>query len=683
MNGDRPDSARRHRSLALLVLIVGLLVAVVYGQVLLSHAGGRWVAPLRDDLIFFQYARALADGHPYRFFPAAKRTTGSTSHLYVFLLAGLDAVGFSGDRLAAGAFLLNAILWLATLGLVYGMARRLFGELAFAATLLVALTGPVAFAFFACHDMGLATMLFFLAVYGLLAGRAVLAAVALFLLSWARPEGLLVALALIVAAVAAPSGERRPGWFFAGALGVTGTITVVLFNLALTGDARFGSMQGKGVVGHYAFQAVLAEVAGEVAAVIREILLGYSSGPRGLYFLPLIGVPFLLGFAPRCRRGSVESWIGLSAVFVLLMVAASGFSGLQHDKYLAPVLAVIAFYAVAGLPAIERALGAAIGWRALYGLLVVYGLLGTAYFLGDYGRRVSGEHAVRLSAERTRELIPEGLRIGLLDSSGLQFYFPNQEVVNLNGITHRRFEGAWGSPAAQLEILEDYPDARPDVWYLDEAQTGALTEMGFIGPMLCSTPAFWGSDAHGSFYLAHFPGLGAGETPVTSDVVNALSGRSLVDELDLLSPEQERTHAYRRFTRFPGTSLQGHFARLQIGDREILEGGYAIFGDEEFRVACTPGKDLWIVARTGLTLTAASRLSPRHRTQFGVALTPPVRVNVLAGGRPVPLEPDEAVLTRTDPDERVLRIPAQYVTHSPLLLRLAGDHIAFHFWFYQ
>lgn len=683
MSNETEDEARRSRSLGLLLLVVGLLIAVVYGQVLLSHAGGRWVPPLRDDLIFFQYARALSDGHPYRFFPTADRTTGATSHLYVFALAGLHAAGFKGDGLAAGAFLLNALLWLATLALVFGITRRLFADLAFAATLLVALTGPVSFAFFACHDMGLATALFFLALYGLVSGRVVLAAIGLFLLSWTRPEGLLIALALVTTALAAPRGQRRPGWAVAGGIGLVGSIGVMLLNILLTGDAAFSSIQGKGVLGHYSLQAILGEIGQEVAGIVREIFLGYSDGSRGLYFLPLIAVPVLLGFVPRCRPGAVETWCAASAILVVLMVSASGFSGLQHDKYLAWVLALVAIYAVAGLPALERVLGGMIRWKTLYVLLVAYALLGTAYFLGDYGRRVVGEHATRASVERAREFVPAGKRIGVLGSSGLQFYLPENEVINLSGFTHRRFAAAWGSPATQLEILEDDPQVRPDVWYLEESQTGPLTEMGFIGPMLFSTPAFLGSGAHGSFYLAQYENLGAGESPVVPAVVQALEGRTLVDEIDLMLPEHEEKHGYSRFTRFPGTSLKGNYVRVRFHDQDIREGGYAIFGDEQFRVTAQPGKDLLVVVRTGLRLTADSKLRPGHRTRFDVALSPPVRVNVFAGGRPVPLEPDALTPGNADLDERLFVIPAQYVTKNPLPIRLAGDHIAFHYWFYQ
>ncbi|KPL07475.1 hypothetical protein AMJ85_09465 [candidate division BRC1 bacterium SM23_51] len=683
MIADSAERARQHRVLGLLLVAVGLLVAVAYGQVLLSSARGRWVAPLRDNLIFYQYARALADGHPYRFFPSAERTTGATSHLYVMALGVLYGVGLKAERLAAGAFLFNALLWLATLGLVYAIARRLFEQVAFAAALLVALTGPVGFAFFAGHDMGLATALFFLAFYGLVSRRTVLTAFALFLLGWARPEGLLISLALVATALAAPKGERRPGWAVAGAVGAVGSVTALVFNAALTGDLAFTSMKGKGVIGVYPLHAVLREISQTLAAVVREIFVGLSETARGLYFIPLIGLPVLFGFVPRCRCATVEAWLGTSAVLVILMVSASGFAGLQHDKYLVWVLALAALYAVAGLPAIERLLAGAIRWPVLYAICAVYALVGAAYFLGDYGRRVAEERAVLAAVEQVRPLLPDGARVGVLAGSGIQYHLPDHEVINLSGVTHRAFGAAWGDLAAQVEILEDQAALRPDVWFLSEAERGQLATAALVGREILSTPAFLGAASHNAFFAAQCEHLGSADAPLTSAVLQLVKDRELVDEIDLGSPGQETAHGYERFTRLAGTCLGGNVVRVHFEGQDLVEAGYAILGDEEFRVDVREGKDVWVVVRTSLRLAAFSLLGPRHRERFEVVLAPPVRVRVFADERPVALE--EGVLTpsHSELDERVFCIPARYVKTTPLRIRIAGDHIAYHYWFYQ
>jgi len=682
MTAENAGNTADGRSLPLLILAVGLLVAIAYGQTLLAHSGGRWIAPLRDDLIFFQYARSIADGHPYRFFPTAQRTTGATSHLYVIALAALYKAGFADGRLAAGAFFFNALLWLASLALVYGIGRRVLGRGAFAAALLVALTGPVAFGFFAEHDMGLATTLFLLAFYGLASERTPVAATALFLLGWARPEGALVSLSLAAAGLLAPRGRKRAAWIAAGLVGLAGTASMLLFNFALTGEFGFTSLKGKGVFASSPFRSVLTTTAEQLGGIVRKVFLGFSAGARGLYFAPLLGVAALLGFVPRCRRGSLESWLAPSIVLVLALVASSGFADVQHDKYLMWVFVLTAIYAVAGLIELERILAGRITWRVLYGLCAAYALVGSAYFLGDYGGWVARESAVVSTIEKVRALMPPGLRIGVMAGSGIQYYLPDQEVINLNGVTNRAFAEAHNL-AAQAEILQDRPELRPDAWWIGENARAALNETGLVGPVLLSAPAFLGSKSHISLYGALCKRLDAGEKPLSPKVSETVGSRELVEELDLCSPEQEGAHNYRRFTRLPGVRLEGDVKVAEFHGQKVIESGYAIFGDEEFDVKVRPGRDLLVVLRTALRASAISLLGPRHRERFEISLSPPVRTAVYADGERVPLAAGALTPSNAELDEVVFRIPARFVRRSTLRLRVAGDHISYHYWFYQ
>jgi uncharacterized membrane protein len=686
MDDGTAGPVEHRRDFRVLLAIVALFIAVVYGQVLLAHSRGVWVAPLRDDLIFHQYARSIAEGHAYRFFPTAERTTGATSHLYVFVLAGLYEIGCRGDRLIAAAFVFNAALWIFFLQLVYAIARRLFGSVAPAAALLVAATGPVGFAFFAGHDMALATTLFFLALYGLVSGRAWLAAVALFLFSWTRPEGLLVAVALIGAAMLAPRAARKPAWIVAGAMGIAGTIGVLLLNLALTGQPAFTSMAGKGLLGRVPFHAILTELSRELAAFVRELFVGLPdpSSPRAYYYLPLIGIPLLLGFGPRLRRGAIETWLAAASLLVLALIAASGYAGVQHDKYLVWILALVAIYAVAGLQSVERILNARIPWQALYALVLAFAAVGTAWFIGDYARRVVEERAMVGAVEQAGKVLPpEARRIGVLAGSGIQYYFPDREIVNLNGITQRAFEGAWNNLAAQVEILEDRPRLRPEIWFLTPAESASLAQAGLVGPQLLSTPAFLGAGAQGSFYAARTDHLGASELPFTTAALAVARGRTLVDALDLGSPRDEAAHGYARFTRSAGTALEGNVVYVERDGRAIVDAGYAILGDEEFTIQAQPGKDVWVVMRTALRFPAYSRLGTRGRERVEVALSPPVRLDLFVNDRIVMLDPRLITPARDDLDEVAFRLPAALVTGPTLRLRMAGDHIAFHYWFYQ
>ncbi len=710
--GTAPGS-RLERTRGLLLMIVGILIAVIYAQVLLGHTRGRWVAPLRDDLIFFQYARTLAEGRPYCFHPAspaegttaAERTTGATSHLYVFALAGLYAAGCRGDGLIGAAFGLNALLWLASLYLIYRIARVRMPNEAFAAALLMALSGPISFGYFALHDMGLASTLFLLAFYALLQNRGGPAAAALFLFSWARPEGLLIALSLAIAGLCAlrrrceakPNGADCPAtanshavaprvglWLAAGAAGLIGSLSVGLFNYMLTGEVAFASMKGKGLFENYPFHAVLTEISRTLARLISEVFLGSGESGRACYFPPLIIIPAALGFLPRWRQGSVETWLALSAAAVVLTVSASGFSGLQHDKYLLWVFVLTVLYGVGGLPQIETMVGGRIRWTAIYAIGAAFSLAGTLYFLGDYGRRCAEEAAVVAAVENFRRLSepPATGDIGVVSGSGIQYYLPDRRIINLNGITHRAFASAWGNPAAQIEILNAQPQWRPAYWLLSESERGELTAAGLMGARQYSTPSFFGADAHVSLWAAQYENLEGVRQPAKPEILDAIRNMTLADQINIGHPDDEAAHRYRRFERLAGVRLGGGIAATTLGGRPIVEAGYAVLGDEEFEIAVIPNKDLIMVARTALRLTAASLLGPRRRERFEVALTPPVRIRLSVNGEPAAggeaLSPVAAEM-----DERMVRIAAGMIRSPKVRIRISGDHIAFHYWFYQ
>ena len=82
-----------------IAFVVLFLAARTLSAVLgkLGHPG----AALDDAYIHFQYARALAEGHPLRFQPGEPISSGATSVLWPIVLAPFWALGAKG----------NAILW--------------------------------------------------------------------------------------------------------------------------------------------------------------------------------------------------------------------------------------------------------------------------------------------------------------------------------------------------------------------------------------------------------------------------------------------------------------------------------------------------------------------------------------------------------------------------------------------
>src|SRR5437867_12671039 len=89
----RPSWAR----LALPLLVLAVVVAFLFAM--LASTGGRFVPQVVDLYVVCQYARAMAEGHPFRYNPGESPSTGSTSLLYTAWLGARTPWG-SAARLS-------------------------------------------------------------------------------------------------------------------------------------------------------------------------------------------------------------------------------------------------------------------------------------------------------------------------------------------------------------------------------------------------------------------------------------------------------------------------------------------------------------------------------------------------------------------------------------------------------
>ncbi|MGQ9521867.1 MAG: hypothetical protein ACUVTV_03970 [Anaerolineae bacterium] len=147
------------------MVLLTVVAGVVYLGTARSITDGRPAAPLDDAYITFQYARQIARGHPYQYNDGDPPTTGMTSPLYGFLLAGFYLVGFTSERLVALA-VSTGMVWL---WLIAWLTYRLTGRLSdgggggwvwpFTAAVLVLLTGSVQWGCFNGMETGLFTVL--------------------------------------------------------------------------------------------------------------------------------------------------------------------------------------------------------------------------------------------------------------------------------------------------------------------------------------------------------------------------------------------------------------------------------------------------------------------------------------------------------------------------------------------
>src|SRR5260221_2963915 len=156
-----PERLSRDRSAWLLLcLTVGLALLLYLASASGSRASaGGPILPLDDAYIHFQYARVLAEGHPFQYNPGQPPTSGATSLLYPIILAVGYKLGFTGLQLGWWALGIGGLSWLLSAWVVYRLAAHDGTLAAHRIGLLVAiafaLSGSLAWAFVSGMETGL------------------------------------------------------------------------------------------------------------------------------------------------------------------------------------------------------------------------------------------------------------------------------------------------------------------------------------------------------------------------------------------------------------------------------------------------------------------------------------------------------------------------------------------------
>ncbi len=288
----------------LLIALVGI-VSSMYLVTAFTTADGRPVAPLDDAYITYQYARQIARGYPYQYNDGDPPTTGMTSPLFGFLLAGAYLLGFTGERLV-GLSVGMGVIWLGLAAwLTYRLTSRLTGDRGsgqiwpLAAAILVILTGSVQWGCFNGMETGFFTTLTLAALDAFLAERTGLCALWLGLAGLTRPEGLILA-GLIWAATLAKGvhDSRAVRWNRLGLLSAAVAVALVplLVNWALTGTTAATGLQAKSWwfdVPHYP-EEIVRSILLSYRRIILLRFLGWESParwfvPPGLFLFSFLG----------------------------------------------------------------------------------------------------------------------------------------------------------------------------------------------------------------------------------------------------------------------------------------------------------------------------------------------------------------------------------------------------------
>ena len=673
-----------------------MLVAVIgaiYLVTALTAAAGRPVAPLDDAYITYQYASQIARGHPYQYNDGDPPTTGMTSTLFGFLLAGVHLLGFTGERIVA--FAVGAgFIWLVLIAwLVYRLAFHLTADegsgrgWSLAAAVLVVLTGPVQWGCFNGMETGLFTVLTLAALDAFLVERMDLCALWLGLAGLTRPEGVILAgLIWAVVIVGDLINSRSVHWKRLGLLSVALLVGFVpsFVNWMLTGTTAAADLQAKSW--WLNVPCYLGEIVRSILLSYQRIILRFFLGwesarcwfvPPGLLLCSVLGW-IVLGMRRQWTvLALTASWFLVGTLSTATLITATWHLG----RYQVPFVPVMIVVAVCGLAFLHRL--ATQQWQhALLGLVVLFLLTSSMYstlrFVRSYRYAVNTMvHQQLIVADWLRENLPPGVRVGVHDTGSLR-YLGGRPTYDLIGLTTADAAIAWrhgaGSVFEQMEhspMRPDYFAIYPDVFSIPYlAATDLFAEELFrvevpdaVIASASPVQGVWRADWH----LA-----GSGERFYQPDVLARTAGLRLMDTLDVADLDDEAAHGVEWWqdVRRPGFPTEvWQLAYRVLPEQEVLDGGRLLTGGITFDVATGPGEPLWIVGRL-------------HAQEAGAVL---VEVDGHDVGRwAYPLVPGQWL-------ETVFRVPGEVITRSRtrVLLRVDADnpdfrHYApYYFWFLQ
>jgi hypothetical protein len=682
------------------VSILGILgiVSLLYLMIAFDPTYGRPVAPLDDAYISFQYARQIARGQPYRYNDGDPPTTGMTSPLFGFLLAGVYALGMRGELLPAAAVALGVVWLTLTVWLTYRIAAQLLDapaskRWAWTAALLVALTGAVQWGCFNGMETGLFTVLTLAAIATWLGERAGWSALWLGLASLIRPEGqalaaLIWTLALVGPLVlpalpgGAPSGtQRRPIRWRRQALltvAVLAGFVPMAVNRYLTGTTSAAGLLAK--AWFYNVPAIPAEIARSVWFSYRDILFQrlMGLGRLGRWFVPpgLLVLALLGGVSLGLRRAwerlaLLIIWLFGGALSSALLMTATWHLG----RYQVPFVPIAIILTVCGLAALEAR--ATRRWQRIVVSVLALGMVAvslyaTRHFLMLYRRSVSTTARQQLViADWIRAYLPPDARVGVHDTGSLR-YVGERPTYDLVGLTSPDGAIAWRHGAGSVfELMETSPlrpthfAIYPDVFSIPYlAATDLFGEERFRVEVPDYAIASAGPVQ--GIWRADWTLAGSGDDLYQADVRAQLAGLTLVDTLDVADLADEDAHQVRWWQDalrpgFPTEVLQ--LTYRTDPEIEVLDGGRLLTGGIAFEIATQPHTDLWLVARLHAHEAGAVRVEVGGR-EIGTWAYPPVPGQWLETRFHVPAEavdaPRTEVVLRVDPDVPGFRHYAPY-----------------------
>lgn len=516
---------------------------------------GHPAAPLDDTYIHFQYARAFAEGHPFRYQAGEPISTGATSFLWPLVLGLFHAVGFRGNALMWPAWIL-AFAALAALAFdTRAIAEPLAGRAAaIGAGAMTIVFGGLVW----CAGSGMEVVPFAWVTFRGIrraaewaeapdAARTTQKLRMLVLLALGapllRPEGAIVALAIASVVALHP---RAAGRRVEAALFLPLAFAPMILCFLLTGSARSTTAEVK-----LLFSSPYADVFAQALANARTLSTMILDGEHwSAEFLPHGGAPIawlgLLAVAWRGRLPGKTTRAALVVLAALLMFAPCFYVTFLWNRlrYLWPFAP--AWFV--GLACFGRALGDLVARVWPRSGAVTAGLFAGAcagsmavrleWVLEDVAQSASGIDRQQAALGRwAAATLPRDARIGVNDTGAIA-YFGNRKTFDIVGLTTAGEGRYWVAGAgSRLEHYERIKARLPThfivypEWMACEPLLGKILHEAIV-----NDATILGGQIM-RVYEARTSALGSGEAPWTSHT-------AVTDAVDVADLESEAEHRF-------------------------------------------------------------------------------------------------------------------------------------------
>jgi hypothetical protein len=639
---------RRHPTLIVGLLSVGYF-AYRIGRLLSAErriTGGEISLPLDDSFIYLQYARAIAEGHPFVYTAGNAPTTGATSLLWPFLLLPPHLFRL-GPVLAIGwSLALGAMALMASAFLMARLGRALAGTAGMLIAVTLFLSSPhLLWGYMSGMEIGLyaSVLLASLVLYLEERERAIFPRLRwmLFLLAVSRPEGAVLSGVLGIAMLFDRRRAAREGQvprFLDPVLLVPFAAAAFPFlvNLLVSGSIESTSSQAKSILAE-PHPDVRWKFLMESPKVWLSIAKSYLScldlQPGAImihrYWIPTAAalVSFLVfSFVPRGRP-----WADGRVFFLLLPAAivvdsfpvawSVHFYRYQQGFYpvfLACCAAGIARAATLAWSHLPRVLGAPLAALAIALPLGSWSPIATVEYanvIQFYGHNCENILHQQVKVGRwIEENLPRTAVVGMNDAGAIAYY-GNRSTVDLLGLTTEGFAKVYRSGiGCMFERLRRLPPPRlPTYFAIYPEWFPYLKSSGVLGPE--SFRAHLGFNTIcGQDDKVVYPAEWIDVIPADSVILDhpEIRGAKRRDAFDLAWLEDEKRHGWKpygyefdetgsKWRNRPSVLLRDILRQYSYTDRPtrpIADAGRKVFGWERFRLRVEPGKDATLIMRT-------------------------------------------------------------------------------------